>query len=147
VTEPIELEFTLRCSPEHAFGVWTGRSATWWPSAHTMSRHPDVVVTFEPFAGGRIFERTPDGTEHEWGSILAWEPPSLLRYTWHIATERANATDIEIRFAPEGDGTRVRVRHDGWERLGAFGAGWRGANRLGWAGVLPDYRRACAAVT
>lgn len=143
--EAIELDFPLDCSPEHAFEVWTGRASMWWPPAHTVSRDPAVAVTFEPRPGGRIFERTPDGTEHSWGHILAWDPPERLAYTWHIATEPEHATEVEITFAAEGDGTRVRVRHRGWDRLGSFGPEWRRANRLGWAGVLPAYRRACAA--
>jgi uncharacterized protein YndB with AHSA1/START domain len=142
VTEPIELDFTLGCAPEHAFDVWTCRATMWWPSAHTVSRREGVVVTFEPFAGGRIFERTPEGSEHDWGRIVAWDPPRRLAYTWHIATEPANATDVEITFAPEGERTRVHVRHDGWDRLGDLGPGWCRTNRLGWSGVVPDYRRA-----
>ena len=140
--EAIELDFTLDCPPEHAFEVWTCRATMWWPSAHTVSRDPRVVVTFEPRAGGRVYERTPDGTEHDWGRVVAWEPPGRLAYTWHIATEPSNATDVEITFAPEGDRTRVRVTHAGWQRLGTFAQDWRGANRLGWEGVLPDYQRA-----
>lgn len=142
--EAIELEFSLDCSPGHAFDVWTCRATMWWPSAHTMSRDPSAVVTFEPRAGGRIFERTDDGTEHAWGQILAWEPPDRLRYTWHIATEPENATEVEITFVADGDGTKVRVHHDGFDRLGEFGTEWRRANRLGWAGTIPVYRRAIA---
>jgi hypothetical protein len=37
------------------------------------------------------------------------------------------------------------VRHHGWGRLGDLGDRWRRTNRLGWDGVLPDYRDACAA--
>jgi len=144
--EPIELEFSLDCSAEHAFDVWTCRAQMWWPSEHTVSRDPSVAVTFEPRAGGRIFERTPDGTEHDWGEVLAWEPPGRLRYTWRIATEPENATEVEISFTAEGDRTLVKIRHDGWGRLGSFGAEWRHANRLGWAGTIPAYRRACSSV-
>jgi uncharacterized protein YndB with AHSA1/START domain len=143
--EPIELDFTLACSPQHAFDVWTQRTTTWWPPEHTMSRDPAVSVTFEPRAGGRIFERTPDGVEHDWGEIVTWDPPERLVYMWHIATERGNATEVAITFVPEGERTRVVVRHDGWDHLGAFGPEWRQANRLGWGGTLPAYRRAIAA--
>ena len=143
--EPITLEFSLDCSPEHAFDVWTCRATMWWPHAHTRSLDPSVVVTFEPREGGRIFERTPDGTEHEWGEILVWEPPARLLYTWHIATEPEHATEVEITFEGEADRTTVRILHRGWERLGASGAEWRSRNRQGWAGVLPAYRRACDA--
>jgi uncharacterized protein YndB with AHSA1/START domain len=141
--EPIALEFTIDCPPDHAFDVWTCRTTMWWPSEHTMSRDPTAVVTFEPRAGGRIFERTDDGTELDWGQVLAWEPPERLRYTWHIATERENATEVEITFEDDGGGTKVRVHHGGFGRLGAFGDEWRRANRLGWAGTIPVYRRAC----
>jgi uncharacterized protein YndB with AHSA1/START domain len=140
----IELEFTVAGPPQHAFDVWTQRTERWWPSAHTMSRDPEVAVAFEPRVGGRVFERTPDGTEHAWGEVVAWEPPDRLAYTWHIATERSNATDVEITFTRAGDATHVRVRHTGWDRLGAFGDEWRATNRLGWDGVLPDYEAACS---
>jgi hypothetical protein len=70
-----------------------------------------------------------------------------LRYTWHIATDPANATEVEIAFAADGDRTKVHVVHRGFDRLGEFGEQWRRTNRLGWAGVLPDYRRACAAAS
>ena len=144
MSQVIELDFALDCSPEHAFDVWTCRATMWWPPEHTMSRHDDVVVAFEPRVGGRVFERTPDGAHHTWGEIVAWDPPERLAYTWYIATEPEHATDVEIRFEPEGEGTRVRIRHGGWERLGAFGVGWRRTNLAGWDGVLPAYRATIA---
>jgi hypothetical protein len=32
---------------------------------------PGLVVTFESRQGGRIYERTPEGAEHDWGGLLA----------------------------------------------------------------------------
>jgi hypothetical protein len=145
VIEPIELGFTVGCDPAHAFEVWTSRTALWWPPEHTVSADPDVVVTFEPRAGGRIFERTPAGEEHEWGRILTWEPPGLLRYLWHIRRDRSDATEVEIRFDDDPDGTRVSIVHSGWERLGD-GPRWREINTMGWDGVLPSFRDACRLV-
>jgi uncharacterized protein YndB with AHSA1/START domain len=145
--EPIEIDFTVTCAPAHAFEVWTSRTSLWWPSEHTVSADPDVVVTFEPRTGGRIFERTPAGDEHEWGEVLAWEPPRLLRYSWHIRRERSDATEVEIRFDDDPDGTRVSIVHSGWERLGVLGPRWREVNTMGWDGVLPAYRAGCDVVT
>ena len=72
--------------------------------------------------GGRIFERTPAGDEHEWGEVTVWEPPTRLGYLWHLRRDRADATDVEIRFVDRGDGsTRVEIVHRGWERLGRRG--------------------------
>ena len=75
--------------------------------------------------------------------MLAWEPPKLLRYTWHLRVDRADATEVEIRFEPSGDGTLVTVEHSGWERLGARAAERRERNERGWAGLLPHYVAAC----
>jgi DNA-binding transcriptional ArsR family regulator len=67
--------------------------------SHSMSSAPGLVVTFESRAGGRIYERTPDGTEHDWGEVLAWEPPRRLAYLWHLGTDHGRATEVDISFA------------------------------------------------
>lgn len=72
---PLELRFTVGCSPAHAFDVWTSRTTLWWPKSHSVSGDPGLTVTIEPRRGGRIFERTPDGVEHDWGEVIVWQPP------------------------------------------------------------------------
>ena len=141
---PLDITFAVACSPAHAFEMWTARTSLWWPTGHSVSADPGLTVTFEPRAGGRIFERTPTGDEHDWGEILDWEPPYRLRYLWHIRRDRRDATDVEITFAAHGDGTLVTIVHSGWERLGAAGPEWRDRNRQGWTGLVPHYRQACA---
>ena len=140
--EPIELEFTVACSPEHAFDLWAGRTSVWWPTGHSVSGEPGLTVTFEPYRGGRIFERTPQGVEHDWGEVLAWERPERLRYLWHLRQDRADATEVEISFTAGRDATTVRIVHLGWERLGAKGPDLLARNRRGWAGLLPHYEQA-----
>jgi uncharacterized protein YndB with AHSA1/START domain len=140
--EPIEIEFTVACSPEHAFDVWANKTSMWWPKSHSMSGDPDIIVTFEPRVGGRIFERTPGGVEHDWGEVVAWEPPHRLAYQWHIAFDRSDATDVEIAFHPHAGTTRVRIVHSGWERLGSNAPERRDRNLGGWGGLLPHYRDA-----
>jgi uncharacterized protein YndB with AHSA1/START domain len=141
--QPLELEFTVSCSPDHAFDVWANRASLWWPRDHTMSAHPGLTVTFEPHTGGRIYERTPEGVEHEWGEVLAWQPPHRLVYLWHIAADRKDATEVEITFASAEDGTTVTIVHRGWERLGARGRELHDRNRQGWAGLISHYVKAC----
>ena len=144
MSEPLRFVFTLACSVEHAFGTWTSRTSLWWPPSHTTTGGRGFAVHFEPFVGGRIFERTPEGLEIDWGELTAWEPPHHLAYLWHINTTRSRATDVAIRFVAQADGaTRVEIVHSGWERLGASGAGWRDANRGGWSGLLPHFIAAC----
>jgi uncharacterized protein YndB with AHSA1/START domain len=145
VIEPLRVSFDVDCAPEHAFLVWTTRLSSWWPTDHTASGDPDAEVVLEARLGGRIFERTPAGGTHEWGEITVWEPPRRLGYLWHLRRDRADATEVEIRFVDQGGATRVVIEHRGWDRLGAEGAGWRQANRSGWGGLLPHFITACTA--
>jgi uncharacterized protein YndB with AHSA1/START domain len=143
--EPLELGFTVECPVERAFDLWTAEISMWWPKGHSVSADPGLTVTFEPRAGGRIFERTPGGEVHEWGEVLVWEPPRRLVYLWHLRFDRSDATEVEISFETAGDGTDVTIVHRGWERLGAAAEERRERNMRGWAGVLEHYRAACAA--
>lgn len=138
--EPIELAFHVGCAPDQAFGLWTGRTSLWWPKSHSVTRDPQLDVVFEPYAGGRIVERTPAGEAHVWGEITAWEPPHRLAYRWHLLQDLADATDVEITFgAAAGGGTEVRIVHGGWERLGERASGLRERNHAGWSGLLPHF--------
>jgi len=111
-----------------------------------MSGERGLEIVFEPRVGRRIFERTADGREFEWGEITAWEPPARLGYRWSIATTPEDATDVEIRFHRDGESaTRVEIEHRGWDRLGARSPSWRDVNQGGWDGTLPAFQRACPA--
>lgn len=136
--EPLRLSFAVACSVEHAFRVWTSGIGTWWPADHTATGDAELVV-LETGVGGRIYERARDGVEHDWGEVTVWEPPTRLGYLWHLRSDRAVATEVEIRFVAQDDGTRVDIEHRGWERLGAAGQDWRDRNRAGWDTLLPHY--------
>lgn len=142
MTEPLSLRLEVAGSAEHAFAVWTSRIDQWWPADHTVTGRSDAQIALEPYVGGRIYERTPDGTEYDWGEVTLWEPPHRLGYLWHLRRDRADATDVEIRFRAAGDRTRVEIEHRGWERLGADAAVWRDRNRMGWTTLLPHFSTA-----
>jgi uncharacterized protein YndB with AHSA1/START domain len=142
VSEALVVEFAVGVPPARAFEVWTGRCATWWPPSHTVSGRPELIA-FEPRAGGRIFERGPDGGEHEWGEVLAWEPPGRLRYLWHLFFDRAEATEVEVTFAPADGGTLVRLEQRGWERLGEAGPLRRERTHAAWRPITERYADAC----
>jgi uncharacterized protein YndB with AHSA1/START domain len=146
VTEPLRITVEVGCPPERAFELWTAHTSTWWPASHTVSARPGLEVIIEPGVGGRIFERTPDGDEHDWGQVTDWEPPRRLAYLWHLRQDRADATEVEITFSDEGDGgTRLSIVHRGWDALGARGPDQRERNQRGWDGLLPRFRAAAGA--
>jgi hypothetical protein len=138
--DPLRMSFEIECSVDHAFEVWTTRFSHWWPKGHSASGNPDTTVVLEPGLGGRIFERTPDGTEIAWGEITFWGPPHRLGYVWHISRDRTDATDVELTFVELGSGmTRLDIVHSGWERLGAEGPAFRRANTSGWESLIPSF--------
>jgi hypothetical protein len=140
LTEPLSLCFDVACSAEHAFATWTQRIGSWWPADHTVSQQRGLDVVVEPRIGGRIYERTRSGEEHEWGEVTAWEPPARLGYLWHLRRDRNQATEVEIRFiALAAAATRVEIEHRGWERLGDGAEEWRDRNRGGWQTLLPHF--------
>jgi uncharacterized protein YndB with AHSA1/START domain len=140
--EPLTLSFDVACPADHAFAVWTSGIGTWWPRDHTVTGKADLVV-LQSGVGGRIYERTPDGEEHDWGEVTVWDPPARLAYLWHIGRDRSEATEVEIRFvARDSATTRVEIEHRGWERLGEVGAERRNQNRRGWQALVPAFEAA-----
>ncbi len=87
--EPLRMSFDVACSAEHAFGVWTSRrSAPGGRADHTVTGEAEQVV-LQGDVGGRIYERTADGAEHDWGEVTVWQPPTRLAYLWHLGLDRA----------------------------------------------------------
>jgi uncharacterized protein YndB with AHSA1/START domain len=145
VTPPLTITVDVACPTDHAFALWTTRIGTWWPSDHTVTGQPDLAVVLEGGVGGRIYERTSDGVEHDWGEVTLWEPPDRLSYLWHLGRDRTDATQVDVRFAPAGpDSTRVTIEHRGWEHFGEQAESWRARNRAGWDTVLPHFEAALA---
>jgi uncharacterized protein YndB with AHSA1/START domain len=143
--DPIRLSFEVQCPVAHAFAVWTEQIAGWWPRTHTVSAQRDAAVVLERRVGGRIFERTEAGVEHDWGEVIAFEPPRRLSYLWHIRRDRSDATEVAISFSSVDEGTtRIEIEHRGWERLGTDAQTWRDRNYAAWDTLLPRYCEAVA---
>ena len=142
--EPLRKSVTVKKPQREAFALFTEGVATWWPlRTHSVFEDDAVTCVFESGKGGRIFERTMAGAEHDWGEVTIWEPPTRLGYLWHLRQDPAVPSEVEIRFVPEGQArTRVEIEHRGWERLGADAQTWRDRNLGGWSTLLPHYLEA-----
>ena len=130
---------TVNCSPEVAFELFTERKTEWWPyESHAASGEKPEQVVYEPRVGGRVYDRLRDGRENQWATVLAWEPPYRVVIEWNVNPANPT-TELEVRFTPEGDGTRVDLEHRGWENLGELGAQVRQGYDSAWHGVLAGY--------
>ena len=129
-------------TPEKAFEVFTEGIATWWPldthSVEGMSESPRTVV-FETRPEGRVYEVMSTGKEAHWANVIAWEPPHRFVLEWKVDPDAVAPTEVEVRFAPEGDGTRVELEHRGFERLGEAADETHKSYSTGWPTVFQDY--------
>jgi uncharacterized protein YndB with AHSA1/START domain len=140
---PLVKTVSVPCSTEDAFRYFTQDFEKWWPGAtHSVvafsSGHKDkpALCTMEARQGGKIFERANDGKEYVWGTIMLWDPPKRMVFTWHPGMAEDIAQNVEIAFAVEGKNTRVTLTHTGWERLGADAdQAWKSYNN-GWEEVF-----------
>ncbi|WP_436496093.1 SRPBCC family protein [Actinokineospora sp. HUAS TT18] len=118
---------TVRASQERAFTVFATRMGSWWPAAHHIGEADFADVVIEPRVGGRWFERGHDGVECEWGRVLAYDPHDGFVLAWHLQgdweydPDPARASEVEVRFIPDGPTTRVELEHRRLERHGESG--------------------------
>ncbi len=117
--EPLVHTVWVDCPIAEAFRIFTEDFAEWWPlQTHSISKEDAERCTIEPWLGGRVFERMPDGKEEEWGAIIAWEPPGRLEFTWRPGRPEDRRETVTVEFQVEADGTQVTLLHRGWSRSG-----------------------------
>lgn len=115
----IRKSVAVQAPVETAFRIFTEEIHTWWPlGTHAVDAAHAETAVIEGREGGRLFERTASGEEHVWGTVLTWEPPRRVGYSWHPGRGEETAQEVEVTFTPDGDGTRVDLRHWGWEKFG-----------------------------
>ena len=94
---------------------------------------------WEEREGGEVYEISTSGERSHWATVLEWEPPAGFTIAWKVDPDAVAATEVEVRFTPEGDGTQVVLEHRHWDRLGAGAAEARGNYDGGWEMVLGRY--------
>jgi uncharacterized protein YndB with AHSA1/START domain len=142
----VETSIVVEAPAERAFSVFTEGIGSWWPPEHHILEGELAEMVFEPRVGGHVYDRATDGRECRWARVLAYDPPRRfviswdINLDWQIETDPERASEIEVRFLPEGPArTRVELEHrnlerhgDGWEKMRAavgspdgWGAGLR----------------------
>lgn len=110
----------VAATPAHAFDVFTREIRLWWQPNATFRFTPRSPgeLRFEGGEGGRFVEVLADGKIFEIGRVKVWEPGARLVFDWRQATfARDQTTEVEVRFEPVGEETRVTVEHRGWDSI------------------------------
>jgi uncharacterized protein YndB with AHSA1/START domain len=129
-------------SLEDAFRLFTAELGKWWPlkEGFSFGRERAHEIFLEGRVGGRLFERYTDGTEFEIGRVTLYQPPRCVVFTWR-PPEWEGPTEVEVRFAADGSGTRLELEHRGWE-IGPQAAEQAKRYEGGWDIVLARYAAA-----
>jgi uncharacterized protein YndB with AHSA1/START domain len=137
VIEAVRKTVTVDCAVEEAFRVFTAGAQTWWPT-DSHSIHGDDVkeIVFEEREGGEVYEISGGGERGHWATVISWDPPNRLVLAWNILGREPVGTELEVRFLPEGDSTRVELEHRGWDAIADEATEKRDSYDTGWDHVL-----------
>ncbi|MBO0831117.1 MAG: SRPBCC family protein, partial [Actinobacteria bacterium] len=127
--EAVRYAVTVPLPPDQAFALFTDGYNSWWPGHHVGTAEMAEAV-LEARAGGRFYQRGVDGSECEWGKVLACETPHRIVVAWQITAtdddwvydpDPAHASELEVNFREQPDGrTLVELEH---RNIGRHGPG------------------------
>jgi hypothetical protein len=72
---PLTGTTTVDAPVEQVFRTFTDGFGSWWPAQYHIGQADMATGVLEPREGGRWYEQGTDGSECDWGRVLAWEPP------------------------------------------------------------------------
>jgi uncharacterized protein YndB with AHSA1/START domain len=127
----VRRQIVVQAPIEEAFATFTERFGDFKPPEHNLLGVPIAETVFDPAVGGHITDRGTDGSECRWATVLAYEPPARVVFSWNIGprweleTDPDRRSEVEVRFVAETpQRTRVELEHrhldrhgDGWEAV------------------------------
>ena len=121
----VRTEIVVNAPADRAFRLFTEKFDRIKPREHDMLGVDIAESVFEPRAGGRVYDRGVDGSECQWGRVLAYEPPTRIVFSWDISPmwqiedDPSKSSEVEVRFVDDGQGrTRVELEHRHIDRHG-----------------------------
>jgi len=152
--ELLTLARKLDVPRDRAFAVFVDELERWWPREFTLGRECVDKLGIQPRYGGRFFEMLKDGTRTTFGTVLAFERPSHVVFSWQMRADRApeasegTSSRVDVRFVDREPGTsEILVVHRDFFRHGEDFEAYRNqmAGKKGWPAIIEAYVRALAA--
>jgi hypothetical protein len=147
---PVRRAIEVKAPQAKAFEVFTRKTSVWWPKKHHIGKAALAEAIIEPKVNGRWYERGVDGSECDWGRVLAWNPPNGITLAWQLTAkfefDPTFVTEVEVKFIPLDDArTRVELEHRLLERYGDAAETVRGQLDGGWPEILRSFGAAAEA--
>ena len=111
-------EVEVPVDPATAFKAFTDEIGEWYRSGPYSWNDPKRAVGIR-FDRDRLVEVWDEqtGEGYEMGRVLVWEPGARIVFEFHSLLLPPGPTEVEVRFEPLADGTRVTLEHRGLEHL------------------------------
>lgn len=136
---PVRREVIVGADPDLAFRVFTEQIASWWP---IEGRSVHGTGSSVEFSDGKVIESHPGEPDSVWGSVISWEPPDMIEFSWHPGETEDRAGRVRVSFRSVGPArTLVCLEHSGWS-VYADPEAARSEYENGWPGVLAEFREA-----
>jgi len=146
---PVKKTVVVEASQAHAFDVFINGVDRWWPKEFHIGNAPVKQEIIEPRQGGRWRTLHVDGSETVNATMLVWEPPKRIVFSWEISGQWkpepnvAICSEVEVRFIAETAArTRVDLEHRNFEKMPEGGQAMRESVDGGWVTILDLYIKA-----
>jgi uncharacterized protein YndB with AHSA1/START domain len=107
-------------APDDAFEVFTDEIDLWWRRSirfRVGGGKQSELCFVRDGQERRLVEHYANGT-HVIGKVLAWEPGKRVVFEWRLRNFAPDeVTEVEVRFEPMGEGTKVTLEHRGWDEI------------------------------
>lgn len=146
--KPVQHQVTVPLPISRAFELFADGFGTWWPSDHHIGAEEMATAVIEPRQGGRFYEIGESGAECDWGTVVAYDPPSQLVIAWQLNADWefdpdiTRASEVEVNFTEvDSNSTVVHLEHRNFDAQGARGLEVQEAvnGAQGWPGILQNY--------
>jgi len=120
MTSRVMIALRVPANPKRAFEAFTQEIAQWWQPSDLFQVTPrgDGTLRFEPGENGRLITELANGKIFEIGRVSVWEPGERLVFSWRQASFAPEmTTEVEVRFEPVGEETRISLEHRSWDTI------------------------------